>query len=148
MFIFHFILQIKGKNLIDKFFPSIRKYQGTSLSENFIYRLKTLIFTFDTKQQIYLLNLVPSKYPSRAQFHQGSTCSFYTCRSQKCKKILTTQLYFLHFRDLSAQNVDEIDTRIMFCNFLNQCFSTFLLILLNLDTQNCADLRILTESSK
>ncbi len=35
-----------------------------------------------------------------AQFHQCSTYSFYTCRSQKRKKTLTTQLYSLRFWDL------------------------------------------------
>jgi len=37
-----------------------------------------------------------------AQFHQCSMYSFYVRKSQKRKKILTTQLYFLRFWDLRA----------------------------------------------
>jgi len=33
----------------------------------------------------------------RCQFHQCSMYNFYTCRSQKRKKILMTKLYFLRF---------------------------------------------------
>ncbi len=40
-----------------------------------------------------------------AQFHQHSTYNFYARKSQKHKKTLMTQLYFLHFWDLWAQKL-------------------------------------------
>jgi hypothetical protein len=55
---------------------------------------------------MYLSNKKVTKYSDTwAQFHQRSTYSFYAPRSQKCKKTLMTQLYFLRFWDLQEQKL-------------------------------------------
>jgi len=44
-------------------------------------------------------------YNTPDQFHQHPTYSFYARRSQKRKKTLMTELYFLCFWDLRAQKL-------------------------------------------
>jgi len=52
-----------------------------------------------------MLQIIMYNFFARAQFHQRSTYSFYVGRSQKCKKILMTLLYFLRFWDLQMQKL-------------------------------------------
>jgi len=63
---------------------------------------------------------------SSCQFHQLSRYSFYTRRSQKRKKILTTCLSFLCIWALlksCALNVDEIEPWCQFINILQAAFA-------------------------
>ena len=58
------------------------------------------IFTLSGSTSVKAERKCVGEIDTRAQFHQCSTYSFYSCRSRKCKKILMTLLYFLRFRDL------------------------------------------------
>jgi len=73
---------------------------------------------WDSPYNFAIFKVRPVAKPVWAQFHQRSTYSFYLCRSQKHKKILTTWLssYALgsYGRKAARKYVDEIDTRAQF----------------------------------
>jgi len=60
------------------------------------------------KKKIFFMFLWPPTQGTaehRGQFHQDFRSSFYVHMSQKCKKRLTTLLYYLHFWDLLEQKL-------------------------------------------